>query len=142
SPFFTPSVHVDVHTPPTHLLLAQSTFTRHAAPSAHLIAHLPPQSTSVSTPFFTASVHVTFAHTWPMHTRLWQSEPAAHPCPVPQGAQSGPPQSIPVSPPFFTRSTEQSGYVSAATTEPPGSWSSAGAGELPVQPERQSPASA
>jgi hypothetical protein len=42
-----------VHTP-----LAQSAAAPHNLPVAHLVAQLPPQSTSVSVSFFTLSAHV------------------------------------------------------------------------------------
>jgi hypothetical protein len=44
--------------PPTQLPVVQSAFTTHVSPSAHGGQVGPPQSTSVSAPSFTPSVHV------------------------------------------------------------------------------------
>jgi hypothetical protein len=42
-------------------------------------AHVPPpQSTSVSAPFFTPSVQVAAAHWWLVHTPLGQSDATVH----------------------------------------------------------------
>jgi len=85
------------------LLAAQPT---PAAQRGQLFA--PPQSTPVSTPFCTLSVHEGAAHSPAVHTPLVQSEPVPHPDPVPQRAQAPlPPQSTPVSPPFFTPSPQE-----------------------------------
>jgi len=65
-------------------------------------AHEPPQSTSVSVPFMTVSVHDGTAHVLvvvPLHTLLEQSVAAAHFFPFAQGGQV-PPQFRSVSVPF------------------------------------------
>ena len=67
----------------------------------------PPQSTSVSVAFLTASLHVGAAQTPPEQTSLWQSEPAVQVFPVAQGAQLGPPQSTSDSAPFFNASLQE-----------------------------------
>jgi hypothetical protein len=64
-PFLIPSMQVAVaaaQTPELQLLLLQSALTRQALPFAHFEVQLPPQSTSVSSPFFTVSVQVGSAH--------------------------------------------------------------------------------
>jgi hypothetical protein len=98
---------LDVQTP-----LVQSLATMHALPSAHFLLCAsqvaPPQSTSVSPWFFTASEQVAAAHASgaPEHTRLWQSVVTAHVLLVPQAPQSGPPQSTSVSLPSFITSAQ------------------------------------
>jgi hypothetical protein len=59
----------------------------------------PPQSTSVSLPFFMPSVQVGFWQMLPTQTPLWQSEPKLQSPPFGQPVQP-PPQSTPVSLPF------------------------------------------
>jgi hypothetical protein len=44
-------------TPPVHTPLEQSAAMLHVLPVAHLVAQLPPQSTSVSVPFLIPSLH-------------------------------------------------------------------------------------
>jgi hypothetical protein len=66
----------------------------------------PPQSTSVSTPFFTPSKQL---GTWQVpaeQTPLWQSLPAPQVFPLAQERQTPPPQSTAVSLPFFTPSMQ------------------------------------
>jgi hypothetical protein len=63
--------------------------------------HEPPQSTPVSSPFFTLSVHegatqMSIAE----HEPLVQSVPILHAAPTPHGGHMPPPQSAPVSAPF------------------------------------------
>jgi hypothetical protein len=56
-PFFTPSVQVAAaQSPFVQMKLAQSAPERQAAPAAHAL-QVPPQSMSVSLPFFTLSLH-------------------------------------------------------------------------------------
>jgi hypothetical protein len=43
---------------PSHVAVAQSVPVVHAFPSAHFVAHVPPQSMSVSAPFLEPSVQV------------------------------------------------------------------------------------
>jgi hypothetical protein len=93
-------------TPKKQILLVQSLGDMQARPLAHF-AHEPPQSTSVSLPFFTPSVHVP-AHGG--HTLPPQSTPVSLPFFAPSvhvpahGGHTLPPQSTPVSLPFFTPS--------------------------------------
>jgi hypothetical protein len=58
--------------PPVHTPLEQSAAPAHFLPSAHVLAgaQLPPQSTSVSVPFFTVSVQEGAAQLALEHTRL------------------------------------------------------------------------
>jgi hypothetical protein len=64
----------------------------------------PPQSTPVSFPFTTASVHVGALQVPPVHTPLWQSDLSTHPLPSTQVGQPPPPQSWSVSIPSATPS--------------------------------------
>jgi hypothetical protein len=68
--------------------------------------HDPPQSTSLSLPFLTLSVHVSAWQTLPVQTSLTQSVAAPHAFPGPQGVQLCPPQSTSLSVPFFTLSVQ------------------------------------
>jgi len=88
--------------------LEQSLLAAQPTPAAQRgQAFAPPQSTPVSTPFFTLSVQEGAAHSPAVHTPLAQSEPVPHPWLVPQRAQVlAPPQSTPVSRPFFTPSVQ------------------------------------
>jgi hypothetical protein len=72
------------------------------------VGHVPPpQSTSVSKPFFFVSVQLGAWHRPPVHTWLEQSVPAVHVAPVGQRWHVVvPPQSIALSPPFFTPSLQ------------------------------------
>src|SRR4051794_23446325 len=63
--------------------LRQSSATAHALPTAQP-EQAPPQSTSVSAPFFTWSLHAGAAHTPFVHTRLAQSVPRAQRLPAAQ----------------------------------------------------------
>src|SRR6185503_4038996 len=57
------------HTPPAHAPLWQSPLPRHIWPSAHLVAHDPPQSTSVSLPFLIPSAQPAATHMpMPLHS--------------------------------------------------------------------------
>jgi hypothetical protein len=77
----------------------------HRSPSAHLVLHDPPQSVSVSLPFFTKSVHVAPWHTPVVQTPLAQSPAPAQPWPVVHLGQLEP-QSLSVSVPFLTASVQ------------------------------------
>jgi hypothetical protein len=109
-PFFTTSLQVGVwQMPPVHTPLVQSPATEQCRPLSHFFAgaQLPPQSVSVSVPFFTMSLQLVATHEVPLQTPLWQSVPSVQPPPVPQRAQVDvPPQSTPDSSPFFTRSVQ------------------------------------
>src|SRR5439155_7797199 len=77
---------------PVQLPLWQSTARAQLLPSTHL-GQLPPQSTSLSLPFFTPSLQVGAAQCARQHTPLWQSSSTAQLAPVAQAAQTPPPQS-------------------------------------------------
>jgi hypothetical protein len=100
-PFLTASVHEGAaHVPLTHTPEAQSVPARQATPAAHGEHASPPQSTSVSFPFFTWSPQVAGRQVPPVpQTSDAQSASTVQPPPSPHGAQSGPPQSMPVSVP-------------------------------------------
>src|SRR5262249_36078520 len=69
----------------------------------------PPQSTSLSDPFFIVSSHAGAAHIIVLQMPLTQSWSTAHVFPVPQPPQDEPPQSTSVSDPFSTRSAQAAG---------------------------------
>ena len=75
--------------------------------SAHLFGQVPPQSTSVSGPFFTVSVQIGAEHflVTPSQTPLVQSAVVAQVFPSAHFAQL-PPQSTSVSDPFFELSPQ------------------------------------
>jgi hypothetical protein len=114
-PFFTVSEQPAVwQTELEQIADVQSVAAAHALPTPHLVAQVapvvatPPQSTSVSVPFFTASGQTGALQRELVQTPLTQSAPAEHPEPVAHrfaGAQL-PPQSIAVSVPFFTVSPQ------------------------------------
>jgi hypothetical protein len=83
--------------------LRQSDVLSQALLSAHL-PQLPPQSTSVSDPSFTASEQEGIEQTLPMHVPLLQSEPTKQAFPVRHLPHVAPPQSTSVSAPFLTLS--------------------------------------
>jgi hypothetical protein len=83
---------VDRHTP-----LSQSVGCKHFLPSPQAGHAPPPQSTSVSAPFWKPSVHRGAAHSLLLHCWLKQSVEAMQPFPVPHLRHSVPPQSTPVS---------------------------------------------
>jgi hypothetical protein len=108
-PFFTLSPHVGawhLSGEPVHTPLWQS----EPATQMPLVGHFghapPPQSTSVSVPFFTVSVQLDDWQMLPTHTPLWQSVPPLHTLPATHFGQPAPPQSTSVSVPFFTRSVQ------------------------------------
>jgi len=53
-------------------LLAQSFATTHALPSSQPVQSMPPQSMSVSVPFFTVSTHLGGTQAFITHTPLMQ----------------------------------------------------------------------
>jgi hypothetical protein len=68
---------------------------------------VPPQSTSVSVPLRTPSVHDGPTQTFPVQLApATQSLVAWHPTPMAQGGHVPPPQSVPVSAPFATPSEQ------------------------------------
>jgi len=74
-----------------------------ASGCVHFSAQLPPQSTSVSLPFFRPSKQVGVAHVPAGHAPVVHSIDSSQCLPKPQGGQL-PPQSTSVSIPFWTRS--------------------------------------
>ena len=86
-------------------LLVQSFPVTQLFPSAQVGQVPPPQSTAVSVPFFTASLHVAAWQTFPVHTPLLQSEATLHTLPALHPGQL-PPQSVAVSVPFLTESVQ------------------------------------
>jgi hypothetical protein len=95
----TPWHRFDWQTPPVQIPLAQSVLVKQLRPFAHF-GHGPPQSTSVSAPFLTPSVHDAAWHLPALQTRLWQSLPTEQFFPLLQGVQL-PPQSTSDSVPFL-----------------------------------------
>jgi hypothetical protein len=105
--FLAPSVQLGVvHLVAEHSVLVQSVpAPQFFPPSQHAQLVEPPQSTSVSPPFLTLSLHAAAAHSLPVvQTPSTQSVPAAHTLPTPHFAAQLPPQSTSVSVPFFTPS--------------------------------------
>jgi len=84
------------------LRLTQSLGVAHVAPAVHAPHVGPPQSTSVSAPFLTPSLHVAAAQVPDVALQLEveQSLPTVQLTPTPQALQEPPPQSTPVSAPF------------------------------------------
>src|SRR4051794_1109337 len=96
----------------------------------------PPQSTSLSAPFFSWSMQVAGTH-WPApQFRLRQSPPVAHAAPSPHLLAQLPPQSLSVSPPFFTPS-EQDATWQAPLLHTPWSQSVATLQDLPAVHDAQ-----
>jgi hypothetical protein len=81
--------------------LLQSAEALHALPVRHFGAVAPPQSTSVSSPFFLPSVGLGAAHFPVLHTSLAQSPSILQTFPVSHLGAAAPPQSTSVSSPFF-----------------------------------------
>lgn len=84
---------------------AQSPSTAQPFPGPHG-EHGPPQSVSVSCPFWSASLHDDAKHEPPTQTLLAQSDPFPQPFPSPHFSQAGPPQSTSVSEPSFVLSIQ------------------------------------
>lgn len=87
------------HTPARQFFVAQSVPEEQSLPLGQRAHRVPPQSTSVSVPFFAPSVHDAGAHTPVEHEPLAHSVPDRHAMPV--HLRHGPPQSVPVSVPFW-----------------------------------------
>jgi hypothetical protein len=66
---------------------------------------VPPQSTSVSVPFFTLSAQPATRHRPELQVPLMQSRSTSHAWSDSHAAHESPPQSTPVSPPFLTPSS-------------------------------------
>src|SRR5215471_18935551 len=92
---------------PVHVALWQSPATMQPNPLTHFEAgaHEPPQSTSVSVPFSTPSLHAGTWHTLVVHFLLVQSLLTEHALPLAQLGHEAPPQSTSVSVPFLTLSS-------------------------------------
>ena len=109
SPFFTPSVQVaSVHVP---VVLSQTPLLQSAALAQFLVLGHPgqvppPQSMSVSSPFFTPSVQAGAAQIPLWQTPLSQSPALAQLLPFAHTGQVPPPQSTSVSAPFFFLSVQ------------------------------------
>jgi hypothetical protein len=117
--------------------LPQSVPLLHVFPTAHA-GHDPPQSTSVSVPFFTVSVHVGLAQSLFLQRPLVQSPSTPHPEPTGQRGHALPPQSTPDSLPFFTLS-EHVGTAQAPELQTPLPQSVASSHALPVGQGAQVP---
>ena len=91
---------------PAQTPLWQSVAAAQWARSGHLGQAPPPQSRSVSGPFFTVSVHEGTWHTWFSQTPLLQSVAASQPLPSSHLSQVSPPQSTSVSSAFSTASVQ------------------------------------
>src|SRR6476469_3784351 len=94
----------------SHTSDAQSSRPAHPRPSMHFGLPAPPQSTSVSAPFFTPSVFVGAWHTLSVHTPLAQSAAAAHFFESSHFLQVAPPQSTSVSSWFAVLSSHFAGW--------------------------------
>jgi hypothetical protein len=109
-PFFTVSVHDAVwQTPAVHTPLAGSTQSvafAHFLPAPHAVHVPPPQSTSVSAPFWTLSLQPAPWQAPAVQTPLAQSVGKVHAEPVPHFEVHVPPQSMAVSEPFWTPSAQ------------------------------------
>jgi hypothetical protein len=106
----------------TQLALLQSPLTMHILPFPHVFAGAqdPPQSTSVSLPFFSASLHDGAVHTCVAAGQipLAQSAGVAHIRPVAHGGHVPPPQLTSVSVPFLTASVHEGTAQSPAAQTP------------------------
>jgi hypothetical protein len=92
---------------PLHTPLTQSVPAAQALKSAHLLAQPPPQSTSVSEPFFAPSLQLPVVQKLAEQMPLTQSLPAVQDSPPAQRPQlDEPPQSTADSAPFFTTSAQ------------------------------------
>jgi hypothetical protein len=95
--------------PPEQTPLVQSAEVLQPWLDAQRLLHVPPQSTSVSAPFFTWSPQIGLWHTFGEQTPLTQSTGAPHDWPGWHPLQPPPPQSTAFSLPFFTPSLHEGG---------------------------------
>src|SRR5207245_1350669 len=110
--------------PLVHIMLLQSVPVMHTLPRSQGEQSGPPQSTSVSLPFLTPSLHDDAAHIRLVQNPLWQSLPWRHILWASHGMHE-PPQSISVSSPSFARSMQpiwNTGMVMSCTSEGPIGW--------------------
>jgi hypothetical protein len=104
-----------LHVPAVQAPLAQSLPAAQRLPGGHGL-HVPPQSTSVSVPFFTESAHPGVWQTPAVHTELRQSLGNRHAAPPVHTPHAPPPQSMSVSLPFLTKSVQLAAWQTAAQT--------------------------
>src|SRR5437868_2140234 len=97
------------HLPWTQAKVAQSAPRRQVCPAPHATQSEPPQSTSVSLPLRSPSMHEMQVMLCESHTELAQSTVRTHLRPLPHGMQVGPPQSTSVSSPLCTPSEQLPG---------------------------------
>jgi hypothetical protein len=108
---FVPGEHTPLQMPLTQADDAQSALVPQGLPTAQSDGHEPPQSTAVSVPFFTPSLHRAAAHLLLVHLPLagkMQSEFVPHGLPTAQPVQL-PPQSVSLSEPLRTMSLQAAG---------------------------------
>ena len=86
--------------------LLQSAPAEQVWPFRHPEHRLPPQSTSLSAPFFTLSVQLAAWHLLPKQIALWQSLACAQARGAAHLGHMGPPQSTSVSRAFFAVSLQ------------------------------------
>lgn len=126
-PLVTPSVQIGtwhvLTTAPEHTPLLQSVGWSHFLPSAHALQFAPPQSTSVSFPFWTRSVHTGAlqVRNCVLHFLLAQSELPAQFSPVSQPGHVLPPQSLSVSSSSFTPLLQWAASTAASPPSGPAS---------------------
>src|SRR5262245_64211652 len=99
---------------------------------AHLLVHEPPQSTSVSVPFFTPSLQAGAVQTRLVHFPLVQSVFCVQGWPSAQGPQSIPPQSMPVSFVSFTMLVQLASTETCAPLQMPLTQSVLAAQSIPL----------
>lgn len=112
---------VQAQVPLLHGPLLQSPSAVHAWPVVHVAPQLPPQSTSVSAPFFTPSLHDADSQVFEVAQKpLAQSVLVMHALPSPHFGHCEPPQSTSVSSPSFMLFVHDRGapVVSAMHSEP------------------------
>jgi hypothetical protein len=98
--FFVPAV--------SQCALAQSAFAAHDFVFAHFVAHVPPQSVSVSVPFLIESLHAGATHFFETLSQFLLAQSAASAQPfVSAHAEHVPPQSMSVSVPFLMPSPQE-----------------------------------
>jgi hypothetical protein len=95
-----PVGQICAHVPVSHGARWQSPSALHPLPGGQAWHVAPPQSMSVSAPFFRPSVQLAAVHVPVAHFPLWQSLPVEHPWPSGHFGHVAPPQSTPVSPPL------------------------------------------
>jgi hypothetical protein len=106
-----------VQTPAPQKLLLQSLAAAQVRPVSHGLHFGPPQSMSVSLPFFRWSVHEAGAHLLLTQTPLPQSLPNVQGFPS-LHAEHGPPQSTAVSPPLRIESEQDAAWQSEFVQTP------------------------